>query len=535
MRRTRAPHFSLHAAGLACAMLCLLAAGCDGGKQRRQAPSSRPPIESPTATPEPQPDRDRLEVVKFAEFGYDPALFNDMFLARPIAALPNDTYAMLVPAIAEADGKRKGRIELRIRKQGETRTLGELDGDSYMLRASPSGSRLAWLSWIKEAEKNVCVLYRMPVSGGDGQKTAAFPPGVVITDYVFAAEDVVFAIGVYDDEIRDVRLFSVDCSSGEIRETLATGSFPFLLERTVIPFAPRLCISRVTGIGYFNAIGCIFAFQLAEGRGGLFLDGDGLFVLASPEVSDDGTRLLFYAVPVGSNFAASCEADVATGSCVVYPDRELRSVDIQADLLASRHSFYMNGEFPTDIVSTGQGVIAVEDSRKRGRVVLKTESRMFGALRGADNEILVVTDESYVSYRLSRLRFDSSFEPKFWEAPVTQTGRYPDFSTPETTMRTFLASFQRGDPNVWSVVQRDTMPSRWIAAVDKGVAARSLRLMGSLRGYTRFKTVVAGEETTVLEGTLETCGRVGGADVFTLQRVGSMWLIEKITAAEDLK
>ena len=510
----------------ACAFV-LLASGCGGGRASRPLP----PSPSPSAAGR-TPSVPSVSVRKLADFRYDINLFNDMFLQHPVQPLGRDGAAWLEPSVSGTGAERKAAVRLVVEEAGKRKVLFEGDGNNWHLRSTPDGSLLSWLSWRGEGEEEHCVLVGTPASGeGEAEVKAVFPAGGVVLDYFWYDSRYLYALMVFDEDLRDVRLLACDTEKGERRELISTGGFPHLMERDTLGIPGRLAWSPGSGIGYFSACGALFAFQGATGEGGLFLDGGDLMFLTSPSVSADGRFLSFYAVPPGGYAFVNCEMEVESGRFCCYTDRRLPADKAAADFLFTRHNVFTAGGH-ADIIGVGNGVVSVERPGGPERLLLKVEKDAMSLVEAPEG-FIVVTPRSLVRYRIAGGA--GGFPTARWSAPKVRAARFPDFRTPEGTLRTYLAAFQRGAPQVWTVCHREDGPAKWVASVGPAVAARSLRMLGALRNYRRFKAVMAGGDKVVYEGELEVCGDLIGKDVFTLARLGGMWLLESIRPAEEMK
>ncbi|MFA4986501.1 MAG: hypothetical protein WC712_07960 [Candidatus Brocadiia bacterium] len=519
--------------------LCLVIAlvGCTprGGNHPDTSPSVTPP--TATGTPEPTAEATSVSVERMVEFNYKPEQFNDLFMQHPVQFLGGNKIAMLIPVPPASDTPdAPSTVRLEVRNGKEVILSRDLDANNWNLRCSPDRSTLSWLTWKKDAGKEFCALVSIPVEGGEQKDICAFPTDAVVTDYVWGDKLTVYAVAAFDESFTDIRLYRIELEKREPLEMLASRQFPYLSEREVLPIPPRVTYSPTAKLGYFDACGCLFAFSGENGKGGIFLDGAGLFYLTGPEISEKGDRMSFHTLASGAGFAACCEMSLADGKCFTYTDRRMGLKEFAADAVMTRHNFYMAQKYNTDIVSTGGGLVSIESDKVGQQILIKGDKDILSLAECGDSAFITITPRGYSIFRLSKLRFDAGFPSQRWYAQEVKTAdKYPDFTSPESTIRTYLASFRRGDSSIWSVCRRDDVPAKWVSAVEAPVAARSLKLISWLRNYSSFTAVAGGEETISLEGTLELCGAVVGRDLFTMSKMGDMWIIETIKAAEDLK
>ncbi len=505
-------------------------------------PHGKSPNPEPTATKQkttPKVEETRLSasVNRVESYNYDPELFNDLFYRHPVEPLSNGRFAYFAPGYQEKAGEEKiGRVTLRLYDGSVSRTLFEGEADNWHIRSTPDGSMLSWLSWRGAGDEEHIVLLTLDLSSETATpiEVLKFPPKAVVLDYFWFTNQYIYAVAVFDEFLRDVRLLVGDIQGNSYRETIKTEGFPFLAERDTLGIAGCLAYSTSAGVGYFSACGSIFAFQLESGDGGLFLDGGDLFFLTTPSVARDGSKLSFYAIPVGGSSFVSCEMDVAKTAFCAFLDRKITYIESAVDFLFTSHSFYLSGKWSTDLVRSGDGLVSIESAEHNRRQLIKVESDVLSLIEGGKDELFVLTKNGIYLYKLSNLSFKNGFESQRWSAPAPQTGKYPDFRKPEGTLRTYLVSGYRGDSTVWSVCLRDSAAHKWLASVGEGVAGRSLKMATALRNYRRFKTILMGADKTVLEGDIEVCGDILGSDVFTLTKMGEMWIIDSIRDSASL-
>ncbi|MDZ7816651.1 MAG: hypothetical protein U5N86_11850, partial [Planctomycetota bacterium] len=405
--------------------------------------------------------------------------------------------------------------------------------NNWHLKAVPSSSTLSWLRWTTdEAGKDVCAIATFDTAAADAepQNAVILPENSVAMDFVWFDARYAYVLLAFDEDLRDIRLAAVDSETDEVEYVVQTMGFPFLEDRDFVSVPGSISYSRETDVGYFSALGCIFAFQGKAAVGGLLLDGAGLLDLVSPVISDDGGILDFYATSPGCEDYFACAYDRQADSFHVYRDRRVPVMYADVAFLFFHHQFFFEGSYSTDLASFGK-LVSIENGDRQ--VLVKVDKGTVALSRGAGNSFYGVSNKGFYHYRITDLRFDSGFRVKHWRAPKVVTAKYPDLSTPAATIRTFMASFQKADTNVWSICHADKAAKTWLAAVTKGVAARSLKMIGDLRTYTTFRRSVGGSEIAVLEGELQMFGDIIGTDVVKMRRLGGLWLIEKIAAEKN--
>ncbi len=523
------------------AFLVVLAAfaGC---RRPDPQPSPQPGVTtaSPAATPLVEEPPLRVSTRMLDPFQFNLAQFNDLFMRSAVVQGWTGTNIWLRPVPRVEGSAIPAYVAVMIEMPGGAVMLYKADVSTWLLRRVPNENKCSWLSWVT-TEKGDCATLTVydkdaAVPPGLVSERFRFEPDVVVVDYHWVDGRYLFALLVYDEDMRDVRLVAVDTETKESREIVNTGGYPFLSEKGSLGIAPSLAWDPVTSVGYFAALGSIFAFDGKAGQGGLFLDGAGLFYFAEPVICPGGKLLSFQAVVQGGEGFYTVEADLSRSDFSVLRDRRIPFELATPDFIFTHHSFYFNGSWSLDFVTSGsaRGLISLEDHESARQILCKVDDNALSLYQGAENEVVAMSVNGLKVYTLTNHRFDRGFPSQRWSAPDIRTSAYPDFKTPDGTIRTFLASFQRGDQTVWNFCQSAPIAARWVAAVGEGVASRSLRLIGRLRSYGRLVTTLVSEETVVLEGDMEALGNVIGRDVITLRRLGGMWLIDSIKAAEAI-